>query len=322
MSGCAVSIIIPAYNAEEFLQDCLDSISAQTFKDFEAIVVDDGSTDSTAEIASRMALSDSRFRRLRLPENKGLSGARNEGTFAASGRRICYVDADDCLHPQALELMVGAMRREKAGICRSAFSSKKGFLGKVYRKVDEKIYSYPEAVTEALYQRVIMNPAWAMVIEKSIVEEAGFFRERIWYEDIDSFYRFMEKSDRIVYIKQPLYYYRPNPKSFIRNWSDGRLDVLDVTDRMLNFFRERYPKLTKAAEDRRYSAHFNMLLLLLRNGIDNPGAMARCRKVVREGRKRTLTDPNVRLKNKIGALMSYGGIGVLRLLSRHYPGHH
>lgn len=305
MGRPAVSVVIPAYNAAEFLEECLDSVSRQSFRDFEAIVVDDGSTDTTADIALRKASADGRFRLHRLYENRGVSGARNVGTALAEASRLCYLDADDCLHPQALELMTGCMESEKVGICRSAFSSRKGLLAKRFDRITTETLGFSEAMRKALYQKVLLNSVWAMVIDKPLVEEAGLFTEGIWYEDLDVFYRFMENAEKIAYIRQPLYYYRPNPKSFIRNWSDRRLDVLDVTDRMVEYFRKRYPELLNAALDRRFSAHCNMLLAMRRNGVDNPAAMDRCRTVIREGRLRALKDPDVRMKNKLGALMSY-----------------
>ena len=300
-----VSVIVPAYNAAEFLGECLASVEAQTFRDFEVVVVDDASSDATASIAGEWRRKDVRFRLVSLPENRGLSGARNAGIAAAEGEWLYFLDADDCLYPDTLEWMTGTLRRYGADVCRSAFLRARDYRPRLHPEVKVEMFDYAGAMKASLYQQTVFNPAWASLIRRERVVEAGGFTEGIWYEDLDSFYRFYEGAVRIAYIRTPLYFYRRNPGSFLAKWSDGRLDVLDVTDRLAAFFRERYPGLAAAAEDRRFSAHYNMLTLMKRHGVRNSDAMARCRAVIKEGRRRAFRDPEVRLKNKLGALLSY-----------------
>ena len=108
----AISIIIPMYNTEAFIKDCLDSLVAQTFSDFEVIIIDDGSTDESARIAASFASSDARFRLIGQP-NKGLSEARNTGLKIMRGDYVMFIDSDDCVAPNFLEtyamLAVGAL---------------------------------------------------------------------------------------------------------------------------------------------------------------------------------------------------------------------
>lgn len=101
MSG--ISVIIPVYNAEKHLSRCLDSLIAQTYSDWEAVCVDDGSPDSSGAILDRYAAADARFKVLH-KENGGVGAARNDALANASGRWIMFVDSDDFLHPQAMEI--------------------------------------------------------------------------------------------------------------------------------------------------------------------------------------------------------------------------
>lgn len=305
MNSPLISVIIPAYNAEEFLEECLESVRRQTFGNFEAIIVDDCSHDRTTEIARHFVKKDGRFHLLSLPDNKGLSGARNAGIKIASGEYLFFLDSDDCIYPQSLELMVKTLIEEEARICRTSFKRGTAFVPQFYPDINKVTFDNITAIRLTLYQKILMNSACAMLIDRQIVEQCNGFNNGIWYEDLDSFYRFFEKAERISYIEQPLYFYRQNPRSFINTWSDARLDVLDVTDRMVEFFQERYPELEDAAKDRRFSAHYNMLLLMKKHHIKNPEAMDRCRRIIREGRMRALKDPSVRLKNKVGALLSF-----------------
>jgi len=100
------SIIIPAYNLEGYIGDCLQSIQAQTFPDFEVLIVDDGSTDGTAQVAKEFAKSDSRFR-LYQKDNGGVSSARNLGLDLANGEFVWFIDGDDYIHPESLSWLKG-----------------------------------------------------------------------------------------------------------------------------------------------------------------------------------------------------------------------
>ena len=315
----AVSIIIPAYNAEKYIKECLDSVLAQTFRDFEALVVNDASTDSTPRIVARYAEKDSRIKLIGSRLNKGVSASRNKGASESKGEYLYFLDSDDLLLPIALESMMNALKCGEGEICITALG--KGDSLKKIRPVQPQIrcLDYYTALKLSLYQKVKMNSAGGMLIKSSRFRNAGGFSENIRYEDLDAFYRFFEGARNIVYIRQPLYLYRQHASSFMNRWSAGRLDVLDVTDRMAAYFAERHPDLADAAQDRRFSAHFNMLVLMLKNEVDNPKAIARCMKVIKKGRLRALTDPNVRLKNKIGALASLGGIRFLKLLAKSAP---
>ena len=97
-----ISVIVPVYRVEKYLNDCIDSILAQTFTDFELILVDDGSPDGCPALCDVAAAKDSRIRVIH-QKNRGLSGARNAGLDAAEGEWIAFVDSDDMLLPQALE---------------------------------------------------------------------------------------------------------------------------------------------------------------------------------------------------------------------------
>jgi CDP-glycerol glycerophosphotransferase len=105
-----ISVVVPIYDVEDYLEDCLRSLARQTVEDFEAILVDDGSTDSSAQVAERFAATDDRFRLVRRP-NGGLSRARNTGIDAASGDYLAFLDSDDVLPPNAYELLLGTLAR-------------------------------------------------------------------------------------------------------------------------------------------------------------------------------------------------------------------
>ena len=311
----SVGLVIPVYNGREYLEECLDSIANQTFGNFHAVVVDDGSTDGSLEIIEDYCRRDSRFTLISGP-HRGVSAARNTGIDTIEEELIGFVDADDALQPNALELMVGIISETGADVCVCGFESGETFVRKDYHKSRPRLFEYEEAMRLALYQKIILNNPWGMLMRRRLLGNSVRFREGIRYEDLDAFYRFYSGASEIAWIPDRLYFYRQRHDSFLHRWSDSRLDVLDVTDRITHYMSEHHPRLVRAARDRKFSAHFNMLALMLSYGIDNSAAIDRCLSVIREERWRTITDPHVRLKNKLGVLASFGGMPLLRILAR------
>lgn len=301
----AVSVIVPVYNAEKYIEECVESILTQTFKDFELILVDDESTDSSLSICREFAVRDNRIKVI-LAEHGGLSCARNRGIAESKGGKIAFVDADDALHPQALEILSDIMDKTDSGIVSSGNIHGESCDFQTYPDWENKCYIQNplDAVKDTLYQR-IDNSAWARLYKKSIFQESDWFRPGLYYEDLEFFYRAYLRCDKITRVNLPLYFYRRHPESFLHTWSDKRLDVLTVVDEIETFVSRQYPELINAARDRKYSANYNMFLRVGENGRNE--VAADCWNVVRSYRLGILRDPDSRLKNKAGAILSYFG---------------
>lgn len=308
-----VSVIVPVYNGERYLEECLESLFSQSYPDIEVIVVNDGSTDSTADILQRLVEDGNELKIVTTP-NGGLSHARNIGMAAACGDYVYFLDSDDAIHPSAITILMELMSKTKADIVGSSFATSE-LAPIAIKNVNVEIFDPHEAMAHALYQRRMLSPAWGKIYRRQIFDDGNLFREGILYEDLDSFYRFFEKANKIVHVEEPLYFYRSTPGSLLHRWKPARLDVLDVTDRIVEYMRQNHPDLVKAAEDRRFSAHYNMLLIMMGYDVDNPAALDRCWSVILSGRRQAFLDPKVRLKNKLGALLAYGGRRIVKLFA-------
>ena len=108
-NNALVSIIMPAYNSERYIEEAIKSVICQTYKEWELFVIDDGSTDSTAALVEAVALKDSRVKLVRLKFNQGVAAARNKGLELAKGRYIAFLDSDDLWLPQKLEKQIAFM---------------------------------------------------------------------------------------------------------------------------------------------------------------------------------------------------------------------
>lgn len=310
-----VCIVVPVYNGERYLAECLDSLLAQTYRKISILVVDDGSTDGSAQIAASYSRQNPEVSLLTV-EHGGLSHARNEGIFHSTEPYISFVDADDCLQPQAIEKLMKGILETDAKISACDFQRERTFRSQEFSACDMELLSYEQAMSKICYQKLMLNTANGKIYSREVFDGDCLFAKGILYEDLDACYRFLERTELLCYIPLPLYFYRQNPESLTNTWHPKRLDVLDVTDRLVEYMRQNHPGLLRAAEDRRFSAHYNMCLLMLANGVDNPEAMQRCWRVIRKGRWRALIDPYVRLKNKLGALLSFGGIPLIKSFAR------
>lgn len=341
MDSPLVSIVIPAYNASRFLGCAVESVLRQKdFNDWELIIVDDGSTDDTPALARRYAEADRRVRFISKP-NGGQSTARNAGLLLAQGKYLCFIDADDLISPDFLRSTVDEAEASGADIVITKVREQRleatelseelsGYLFPTPRAKALRIdpfeltrhtlyqtplpgtgYFVPNDVVACIYRRSLWeqaaldSPARAKGVELPAPDEPIRLREGTYYEDLDIFYPLWLRAAKISLIPEVKYIYRMHGASYMHVFNKRRLDVLDVTDRMLEWTRMYYPELADAAADRRMSAHFNMLLLMWRHGVDDPAAKERCRRVIRERRAASLRNPRVRLKNRLGALLSY-----------------
>lgn len=320
-----ISVIVPIYNASQFLNEALESLCGQSHTEFEGILVDDGSTDNSAAICRKFCEADPRFR-LITQENRGLSGARNTGLENARGEWISFLDADDALLPDSLEvLLTQALENDVKIVSGEAYRGRDyagaltaaGVPGGRSPAIKAEKVSSEEAIVRGLYQKVILNSMWGKIFHRAVFngpQPLRFYPGM--YEDLDLFYQAFERVPEIVILHRIVYFYRDNPESFINTWSDSRLDVLDVTDRIAAHMKHRSAELYKSALDRRFSAHFNILLEMEKYNVNLPEQRARCLRVIKEQRRSELSDPEVRMKNKLGALISYLGAPAIRLLCR------
>lgn len=313
-----VSIVMAVWNASPYLRQALESLRAQTHGEIEVIMVNDGSTDSSEEICRDYCEADSRFI-LVSQVNRGVSAARNAGLEMAVGDWIAFMDADDVMMPDAIEMLLDTALTSRAGIVIGGYSRVRKIpdeIGTIDRTPRFEVADSATAIQIGLYQKKILNNPWGVLFYKDIFKDGSPLRFNSGrYEDLDLFYRAFERVEKVCILDNVVYFYRDTPGSFINRWSEARKDVLDVTDRMVSHFRN-HPKLLKAAEDRRFSAHFNILMEMLRYGVDDDETSRRCLEVIKRQRHQELTDPNVRIRNKLGALVSYLGFPAIKLLCK------
>ena len=243
-----ISVIIPVYKVEDYLDECVRSVVSQTYANLEIILVDDGSPDSCPFLCDQWADKDSRIKVIH-KENGGLSDARNAGIDIAEGDYIAFVDSDDWIRPDMYEKMLTALKRENADICACNIlscypdrqvswgtkeytaGSSELFLGMLYD--DTK---YPVSAWNKLYKR----ECW---------DTLRFPKGKIC-EDAFTTYRLIDQAERIVQIPDALYCYRIRPQSIMTSsFRKQRMDEEEAWRMNYEFIEEHYPSIKKKAYD-------------------------------------------------------------------------
>lgn len=300
-----VSVIIPAYNNQAFLPQCLDSVLGERDVEMEVIVVDDGSTDCTRAICEAYALKDSRLRVIAQP-NMGPGAARNTGLDNATGEYVIFVDGDDMLMPGALKQLL-SMMGDEIDITSGRFfrAATRDMFTHLNTTESYSVMDAATATRRMLYQIGFNSTACGRLYRREAIGDTRF-TPSIYYEDLDFDYRLLGKIRKVAITRRHTYFYRLNPDSITSLWNDRRLDVLKITE---DIERDSYSRggeaLLAAARDRRMSANFNMFILC---SMHRRNAMAaRCWDTIVKHRRQSLTNSDVRLKNRIGAALSYLG---------------
>ena len=208
-----LSIIVPVYKVEQYINKCVESILNQTFQDFELILVDDGSPDKCGKICDEFALKDDRIRVIH-KENGGQSSARNRGLDIATGELIGFVDSDDDIEPDMYQQMVSFLDAEKLDIVCCDTYLVRGERKKVRLLYPEdKVFTKNDGVCENLKGH-IDNAVWNKVYKREIFSDLRF-TEGIVFEDVRLIYQLFNKASRVGYISRPLYYYYKRKNSTI-----------------------------------------------------------------------------------------------------------
>ncbi|MFS0861498.1 glycosyltransferase [Fredinandcohnia sp. 179-A 10B2 NHS] len=241
----AISIIVPVYNLEEYLRDCIDSILDQTFTDFEVILVNDGSTDGSGKISDEYAIKDNRVRVIH-KEYRGVSSARNAGINAAKGEYIGFIDGDDYIDPKMYSSLyeICTKMNSDISICKLGRvvngtlinSGEKEFVIEL-----NHLDSMNELFKGALYRFSLCNK----LFKKSCFKNIQFPEGRI-HEDLSTTYKLFANANKAVYTNYIGYMYVKRENSILTStFNEKRLDAFLGWDEILRYMSQKYPQLSE-----------------------------------------------------------------------------
>ncbi len=256
-----VSIIIPIYNVESYLCQCIDSTGMLGREDVEIVLVNDGSTDGSGEICREY---DNKWNNVVLIEkpNGGLSDARNAGTSIAKGEYIFYLDSDDWLAPGAIDILYQFAIESGCDVVQCGFY----YAYKDYCLYDDRwigdcqepiLMNQHDAIYQLIMNDYVKNFAWGKLYKSSIVKSHKFPFGK-YYEDSYWQYLIIAEVNHFAIIPQPLYYYRQRQNSISGQGGERLLDLLEGNERRLLFVCNHYPDLAAIAADKLWRSSFGM----------------------------------------------------------------
>ena len=221
-----ISLIIPVYNTENFLEKALASVKKQTFKDFETIIVNDGSTDKSSSIIENFANSHENVVIIN-QENKGLSETRNTGIKKARGEYIAFLDSDDFLSPLFLSKLYKLATKNNADIacCNyNLYYDNSGFNIYMPFTSKTKVYSKKQAIGKLISDITLHHYAWNKLYKRSLFVENGIWFPSMYYEDVATTHRLFWRANKVAVTSKSLYYYRRHSSSMIASMTDKKIN--------------------------------------------------------------------------------------------------
>ena len=239
-----ISVIIPIYKVEKYLDSCICSIVNQDYQNLDIILVDDGSPDMCPKLCDQWKTRDSRIRVIH-KKNGGLSSARNAGIIIAKGKYLSFVDSDDYIGQGMYTTMVEAAERNSAEIvcCGRYLTISESIKVPRHCLDQEKIYTNEQAMKEVLLARDIEEAAWDTLYRAELFNDIRYPKGEI-NEDIVVIFPLLKLCNRIVHVGNPFYYYRVNKNSITKSgYNEKKYIYLKHIQQVKAYITLNYPKL-------------------------------------------------------------------------------
>lgn len=238
-----ISVIIPVYNVEDYLTECVDSILNQTYKNCEILLIDDGSTDKSPQICDTYSEKNNKIRVIHT-RNRGLSAARNLGTEKAQGEYIFYLDSDDYVENNVLERMLKIVEQDNADIVCGNFMytyPDRTVIAIKEEKEYEVLDTY-SAMEQLVKGKKIQNFAWGKLIKKEIAQDYKFPVGKL-FEDMYWTHYIIDQAAKVAIDYKSFVYYRQRDNSISYSFNIKSLDQLEGMIQRKEFIEEEYPDL-------------------------------------------------------------------------------
>lgn len=283
-----ISVIVPVYESEKYLDRCVQSILNQTYQDFELILVDDGSPDNSPLLCDKWAENDSRVYVIH-KENGGASSARNAGLKIAKGRWIAFADSDDWLDRTALKTLYDLANQYNVPMAIGGMRVVQKYTdASIVMKQNAKVLSNADLMSRffRLNGEPDTHSVCGAIIRRDILEDYSFIEGRM-NEDVETCYYLARKCEAAVYTDAPLYNYFKNIEGVTNSgFSKKKLDLLDIWDIVQKQVEQFTPEYSYACEMNCKRARFTLLTQMSLNGYDHhdPFMIETKRKLKREVR--------------------------------------
>lgn len=312
-----ISVIVPVYNVENELSECIESIINQTYQKIEILLIDDGSTDSSGDICDKYNEIDDRIVSLH-KKNGGVSDARNYGIAHSKGEYIICVDGDDIAKNTMIETLFSLVESVNAQIAVCPYQK---FYDRGQLFEEENVYTDvvkpKEALERLLYQdRIFHTGPHCKLYKRDLFDEICYPVGIAFGEDLATTYRLILKSSRIAYTNEKLYGYRIRKKSAMRQgFSEKKMSCISVSRELYEGICSVNPDLKKAAASRAFSVNRAVYLQIPK---ERKNERNRVWTEMKKYRMLIIVNNRARFKERVIALCTYLGQSFFVLLSTPY----
>lgn len=243
-----ISVIVPVYNVEKYLDVCIQSIVKQTYKNLEIILIDDGSSDQSSKICDDWSKKDGRIKAFH-QENQGAAMAKNQGLDIASGDLITFVDSDDCIKNNAYERLYQLMKAKRCDIVECNYQCFEKDIVIKDESIKEKIETCTnlEALDYLIDNSKMKQVVWNKLYKKETIKDIRFPKGR-YIDDEFWTYKVVNQANKVCITDEKLYFYRQHSSSIMgRKYNVRRLDVVDALKERMLYIKEKQPRLENKA---------------------------------------------------------------------------
>lgn len=307
-----ISVIVPIYKVENYLDKCVESILAQTYKNLEVWLVDDGSPDRCGEMCDEWAKKDSRINVIH-KQNGGLSDARNVAIDVANGEWIVFVDSDDFVSGDYIETLHNLATKYdcKMSVAQNIEFNENEDVISPKNEYIELCQKPLDAIQDMFYQKYYDTAAWAKMYHRSLFESGIRYPKGLLHEDLPTTYLLMSLSDKVAYCNKVIYYYLLRKDSIEgAAFSNKKLDCLWIIDKLMSEHKDLLDKVWLGYICKRTSFSFHIFLQMPTDHEEYNKVF----KYVTEHRLKILLDSNARMKTRCACLISYFGKSIVRLI--------
>lgn len=265
-----ISIIVPVYNVEKYLSRCVNSILSQTFKDFELILVDDGSPDKCPQICDEYASKDSRVSALH-KKNAGQSSARNSALDIVTGDYIAFVDSDDWIAPDTYEYLYNLITKNDADVVSGDYVITYGNEIDFSKKYTEKVITGSQEILKFYFKQDKLHgkndfPVWIKLYKKELFDGIRFPSGKIYEDNITNFL-ILSKCNKYVKSTKEVYAYFQRQQSTTKTkLTEKHLALIDVSKEMLDKVQNYDEELKTLVEKKIAMSYFSILTMYVRYG--------------------------------------------------------
>lgn len=307
-----VSVIVPIYGVEAYLEHCVDTLLNQSYQNYEIILVDDGSPDRCPAMCDAYAAAHERVIALH-KENGGLSDARNYGTSHSHGEYVTFVDADDYVSPDYLECLVSMMEEHDADITcarhQNVFDDS-GTQPNIAPKT--QCIGAEEALERICYGREMSVCAYCKLYKRELAQSFPYPKGKL-HEDIAVTYQMMGASQKVVFSTKVIYFYRQRRGSIMhQKLTERHYYGIEAAHEQMLYISDRYPKIAPAGEFKYVQKLVEYMPYFMESNLENRQSFQRIREMTLPYARSVLSDKKVSLQFKYRFLCVLMGYQALR----------